>query len=201
MAKTNTIIPYRLYNSSLSKTDITKFNDLLMEYCYKNVKNIRKNKLYNYKLSNRSVLVNLYKNDNRFTELIDKAYQLLNNVGLYTQKKILLIEMYSYNLDGGVIRSIFGKHYDNEAFRHSNVNTCLFYTQRDEGVKDCNLNYYVKDNTKKGFINKIFPKYIKNTHIIKTGDVLLMSGKLLHQPENCSGTGLRNVIVIFMEAE
>lgn len=184
------LIPNKLFLTQLSETKNTELNQLLMDHCYKNIREIKKNKLYKHYLKS---------SETGFSELAMQAYELLNKVGLRSSEEVVRIELYSYNMDGGKINSIFSIHKDNDA-DGTKVNTCLFYTHRDDTIIDCDLDYYVRDKNQSGFRKYILPKNIKNTHKVKTGNVLLMSGTLSHSPQNCKGVGLRNVIVVMLRA-
>lgn len=97
-----------------------------------------------------------------------------------------LIEFHHYKIHE-YYEPEFGRHCDDKAGLSSNVNTILFYLNKDKTIQG---GYLVVDNN--GIDKKLE---------IKSGNMIIMSGDLEHEIEPMSGNGIRMSIVVQIQRD
>ena len=88
---------------------------------------------------------------------------------------------YNLNNDNKSINSGLAWHCEND--NYPNLITVLMYLRVDEGVKNGNLGYIDSNN-------------VKQTLMINTGTTIIMDGRVVHKPDNPTGTGKRDLIAV-----
>ena len=133
------------------------------------------------------------------------AHSLLTKAGFKVSADDGTIEIYYYEVkqdEKG--QTTFSIHTDDEGLNCFPVETCMFYIQKDEGIINGNLDYYVKDpEANKGWFAKILSSFTdgeKHELKIKSGIVALMSGNLSHCPQEFTGVGERKCIVVQLKS-
>lgn len=127
------------------------------------------------------------------------AYELLTNTGFKVDPNYGNIELYYYEIaDGEKGTTKFAPHVDDDGYNNYPVETCIFYTQKDESIIDGNLDYYIPDpNKAKKWYSKFIENYGEKQELkVENGTVALLSGNLYHCPQDYSGYGKRNCIVV-----
>jgi hypothetical protein len=127
------------------------------------------------------------------------ASTLLTHSGFKINPDICKIEMYFYDIkEGEKGTTVFAPHMDDDSHRSITVETCIFYIQKDKTLIGGNLDYYIPNEQHKlKWYNKIFENYgDKHELNTTTGTVALMSGNMYHCPQDYSGHGKRNCIVV-----
>lgn len=98
-----------------------------------------------------------------------------------------IVEFWRYACDGKkVAKTPLALHRDDYGATKYKVYTVIFYVHKDETIEGGNL-IIVQDDKKRIEIP---------TH---TNKVIIMSGDTLHVPTSCSGSGLRDAIVVQMK--
>jgi hypothetical protein len=150
------IVSRSLYTTKLdgdgdgNDSDITELNKIALDEFYQSSREKKKNYIYSSVLSKKS---------SSYQPILLKAKELLVAAGFQGLTNKSIIELYSYNMDGGTVASKFIIHADNEAYSDSDVVTCIFYTQKDSSIIDGNLEYYEDITLKKGWFSGLFTKY------------------------------------------
>ena len=80
---------------------------------------------------------------------------------------------------------IFSWHQDDGGAVSYNVHTIIFYLRKDKTIQGGDLLY--KDGSK------------EQKHIVNVGDIINFRGDLKHKPEETSGFGCRDIIVVFIK--
>jgi hypothetical protein len=159
--------------------------------------------------------------------VMELAYKILTKNGFYVEREGT-IDYWSFDLTNDENTAVFFDVYkDNELFNF-NVETCIFYTQSDNGLTG-NIDYYkvervhnnfpiphnsnfINDNDIDNNIdndndNEYESKYQQQTNIIKqeiiinSGLVVLISGNQLYCPQPLYGTGKRNYMVVKLRSK
>lgn len=97
-----------------------------------------------------------------------------------------LIEFHNYKINGKY-EPQFGRHCDDHGGISANVNTIIYYLEKDE-TNFFGGNLFVYDE----YTNKI---------IIKSGDMVIMRGDVEHEIENMDGNGERKSIVVQIQRD
>ena len=98
-----------------------------------------------------------------------------------------LIEFHHYNIHE-FYEPEFTRHSDDQAGISANVNTILFYLNKDKTIQGGNL--FVYDNN--GIDKKL---------VIKSGDMIIMKGDVEHEIEQMDGFGNRMSIVVQIQRD
>lgn len=95
------------------------------------------------------------------------------------------MDIIRYDLDNCIksIDSGLAWHCENDQECATKLITVFMYTRIDDGIIDGNLRYLDSQNIKQ--IIKIEP-----------GTVIIMDGRVKHKPQNPSGSGIRDVIIV-----
>ena len=118
-----------------------------------------------------------------------------NNFPILEDEFDFIVECWSYNSTGETtIETTLAIHIDDEGAINKNVETCIIYTEKSKDIEGGNLTIY-KDGEGKYAYDKL------EELEIETGDVVLMSGNLPHQPTDVEGNGVRNCIVIQIQSK
>ena len=93
------------------------------------------------------------------------------------------MDIIRYDLDDCIksIDSGLAWHCEND--NYDNLITVFMYTRIDDGIIDGNLRYLDSQN-------------VKQTIKIEPGTVIIMDGRVKHKPQNPSGSGIRDVIIV-----
>ena len=107
-----------------------------------------------------------------------------------------MMELWSYHPSGNKLSSWLTIHEDDYGGVNYKVETCIFYLRKDEIIEGGNLIYLENTSPIKKFmcftINETDEKKLE----VKENMIVIMNGDLQHKPEDMSGWGLRNCIVV-----
>ena len=99
-----------------------------------------------------------------------------------------LVEFHLYKING-LLRSSFGRHSDDQAAVSTNVNTIIFYLEKDKTVDGGNLIVYDRDSGEKKMLE------------IKSGTMVILKGDVEHEIEEMDGKGERKSIVVQIQRD
>ena len=126
-----------------------------------------------------------YKEKNLTDEIMsvcDITSKFLSDQNIPHNKSIWYMDLVRYKLNySGPIDS--GLVWHNENMNFPDLITVLCYLRKDESIKDGNLLYKDEDNNEKK-IN------------ISSGTTIIMDGRVEHLPEEVSGSGCRDLIIV-----
>ena len=170
-----------MYTSKLSDFDLESFKNI-HSYFLPN-----RNKDFN-----RAQFMNSYKKKNNkkkkiILPIINKSYQILEsqNINNYDRNNYY-IEFHQRNCGfEKTPHSWLVWHKDDYGAVPFKVYSILFYIRKDISVKGGNLLYKINNKEQK--------------HIVNKGDILSFRGDLSHIPEDSSGFGCRDLIVVFIK--
>jgi hypothetical protein len=97
-----------------------------------------------------------------------------------------LIEFHHYKINGNY-EPEFGRHNDDQAGLSANVNTVLFYLNKDKTIQGGNLIVNINE--------------VDKTLQIKSGDMIIMKGDVEHEIEPMGGHGNRMSIVVQIQRD
>jgi hypothetical protein len=130
------------------------------------------------------------------------AYEILSSLGFYVDISKGMIEFWSYNVNGKKVNTPLDFHEDDYAVLGKQVDTVIFYTRKDNTLEggDLEISENIKEYILFGLINLYTTK--KNKIIkITSNDILAFNGNLLHKPQDISGNGRRDCIVVQFESK
>ena len=135
----------------------------------------------------RKVIFYDYKDTNNYTNFIkDVSSEFLTMNGYSHNKDKWYMDVIRYKLENEKKRIKSGLAWHVENDNYPNVITVLMYLRLDKDVKDGNLRYKDKHNTKKVLE-------------ICSGTTVIMDGNVPHKPQDPYGSGLRDLIIISFE--
>jgi hypothetical protein len=113
----------------------------------------------------------------------DIASNLLDMYNFDHNKSIWYMDLIRYELDDQIkpVESGLAWHYEND--NYPNLITVLFYLHKDDTINNGNLRYIDNCN-------------VKQTIEINSGTTIIMDGKVMHKPENPTGSGRRDLIIV-----
>ena len=183
---TNGITP-KLYTTELEQNESNVFNVLFDKYL--------KLKSNNEKISSSQYDFDELNKNHELNYIVDLAYDLMGLLNIPVKKSDGMIELWSYCPNGKKLSSSLAIHEDDYGGLPYKVETCIFYLRKDEGINNGNLIYL--ENTKiREFMCLTFKNNVERKLEVKKNMVVVMNGNLEHQPEEMSGWGLRNCIVV-----
>jgi hypothetical protein len=97
-----------------------------------------------------------------------------------------LIEFHNYKINSKY-EPKFGRHHDDYGGLNANVNTIIYYLEKEETIIGGNL--------------FVYDEYTKKIIIIKSGDMVIMRGDIEHEIENMDGNGERKSIVVQIQRD
>jgi hypothetical protein len=127
----------------------------------------------------------------------NSAYEILSKLGFFVDESRCMIEFWSYYANGKKVSTTLDLHEDDYGVLYGLVDTVIFYTRKDETLEGGNLK--ILENQKKYEILFGMGKFHttkEKTVEIKTNNIIAFNGNLKHQPEDVSGDGIRNCIVV-----
>jgi len=126
----------------------------------------------------------MYKGQDKYTRLVSIGKKYASKSDIEYKNKCA-VEFHKISLFGEKFTHPFDWHYDDYGAVSYCTLTVLFYIRKDKTVKGGDL-MYMRNNT-------------KEKCNIQVGDVVVLNGGLKHSVENMSGTGCRDVVVLFFE--
>ena len=119
---------------------------------------------------------------NHLKSLLIHSARILRDYKFEIDDKYFHAECHSYNLFGEKVESVFEWHKDDFGATHYEVNTLILYLRKDKTIKNGDLKYKIGKN-----IYKID---------VKGKLMVALRGDIEHCPENMSGFGCRDSIVV-----
>lgn len=142
--------------------------------CSKNKKNERKHIVYSHSVNDYNDLILFIK------DIASGFLHLKNHKHNETEWFMDIIRYDLYN-ETKPVYSGLSWHCEND--NNDNLITVFMYTRIDDGIIDGNLRYLDTQN-------------VKQTIKIEPGTVIIMDGRVKHKPQNPSGSGIRDVIIV-----
>jgi hypothetical protein len=183
---TNDITP-RLYRGKMTQYDNEKLIKISEKFINPEANKLKSKAIYHDKIGNDEDLI-FIKN---------YAYDILSSLDFYVNSSEYMIEFWSYNPTGTKVVTTLDFHKDDYGVLNDVVDTIIFYTKKDISLQGGNLK--IEENIKEYKILFGFGKFhIKKekTIEIKSNDIVVFNGNLYHQPEDVSGNGQRDCIVV-----
>jgi hypothetical protein len=149
------------------------------------------------KLKSKAIYCNEIENDEDLKFIKNWAYEILSSLDFYVNPSDCMIEFWSYNANGGKVVTTLDFHKDDYGVLNDRVDTVIFYTRKDDTLEGGNL--IIGENIKQYKILFGYGKWHdKEAKIIEinSNDVVVFNGNLLHQPQDVSGNGQRDCIVV-----
>jgi len=183
---TNDLTP-SLYRGKMSQSD----NERLIKISEKFLKSEPN------KLKSKEYYCEKIGNDEDLMFIKNYAYQILSSLDFYVNPSECMIEFWSYNANGGKITTTLDFHEDDYGVLNDLVDTVIFYTRKDDTLQGGNLKIEEKLKQYKilfglGKFHNIQQKIIE----IKANDIVVFNGNLVHKPEDVTGNGQRDCIVV-----
>jgi hypothetical protein len=125
------------------------------------------------------------------------AYEILSALDFYVNPNECMIEFWSYNASGRKVVTTLDLHKDDYGVLNDRVDTVIFYTRKDDTLEGGNLkiNEVLKQYKILFGLGKWHSRKVKTIEINKN-DIIVFNGNLEHQPEDVSGNGVRDCIVV-----
>lgn len=124
----------------------------------------------------------IQKNSEKVRLFASKTAKILLHHGFQIDPNVYCLWFQSYNINSVNPEKYFGWHVDDNADDYGHVHTAILYLNKDKTINGGNLLYYQHP--------------WKYTIVVKSETMILMDGRILHKPENISGIGNRDSIVI-----
>jgi hypothetical protein len=149
------------------------------------------------KLKSKEIYCDKIGNDEGLMFIKNYAYEILSSLDFYVNPSECMIEFWSYNTNGGRVTTTLDFHEDDYGVLNDRVDTVIFYTRKDDTLQGGNLKIEEKVKQYKilfglGKFHNIQQKIIE----IKANDIVVFNGNLVHQPEDVTGNGQRDCIVV-----
>ncbi len=159
-----------------------------------------------YCIDDKPVITKKFEFDNEqkinieFERILNEAYHLLKSNGFNVDRTNGLVELWKYTSNGKKVNVNLTIHQDDYGALPYNVETCIFYVGKSEGLDGGELLYEL--NTKKNKFLGIIPYYSTETKLLNVNDrmVVLMNGNLNHRPKSVTGLGSRKSIVVQLKS-
>lgn len=183
---TNDITP-SLYRGKMTQND----NDKLIKISEKFLKSEPN------KLKSKAIYCDKIGNDEDLIFIKNYAYEILSSLDFYVNPSECMIEFWSYNASGGKVSTTLDFHEDDYGVLNDRVDTVIFYTRKDNTLQGGNLK--IEENIKQYKILFGFGKLHKKQEKIieiNANDIVVFNGNLVHQPEDVSGNGQRDCVVV-----
>jgi len=170
LTKQDHVIAYRVYNQLMSNIDDTKPF-----------------------VSKQSLNIDNKNPTKEFSSLLEHTLALLKSYNFSCNIDRWFIEGQRYHSTGrGVITPLAWHLDDGGAWSENYVATVIYYLKKDPELSGGNLKYNLGNNDPDmDYTSREYPKII-----VASGNTVLMNGDLWHCPENISGYGDRELLVI-----
>ena len=136
----------------------------------------------------QSFMIKKSKQKEKTLFILNKAFEILKENDISDiNKKCYYMEFHKRN--SGFVKKDYGKwfiwHEDDKSAVPWNCYTVIFYLRKDKTLIGGDLEYKIKDKI--------------HTVPIKSGTILQFKGDIRHCPQPTSGSGCRDIIVVFIK--
>jgi len=198
----------KLFFDKLDNDTTNLFNSQLLKQ-YKDRKPGFLESLFGFKLNN-DIFYDFsgYDDDIKHYGLNDECKNIIKLAKEYFTKSGINVDEYTgrltfrkvYYNNSEIKSSEFMPHCDNEEL--IDTNTCIFYTQKDESLKKGNLCIYTDPSVSFSSFCNFFEEDPKPSVLpIETGSVVVFNGNFFHSPQECGGTGYRNLVLVNLQTK
>ena len=164
----------------------SKYQDVLQSgmYLLENIFGPHRKKSFQWKKCTNEARFHLDSIDptDNMVSFLTKASSILQEYNYPIDNNNYHLDFHRYNLFGEKVSSRLDWHCDDYGDVNYPVNTAIFYLRKDPSIDGGNL--IVKE------------KKIQNTISVKDNTIVLMDGRLEHKPEDLTGFGCRDSIVV-----